>query len=68
MAYMGAYYWTRTSFDLNVLRSKKYNRLMKLQKEPATYLNIQERRKLAEQIRWIDAVLDARRVQTSMFE
>ncbi len=68
MAYMGSYYWTRTPFDLNVLRSKKYNRLMKLQREASTYLNIQERRKLAEQIRWIDAVLDARRVQTSMFE
>ncbi len=68
MAYMGAYYWTRTSADLDVLRSKKYLRMLKLQREVATYLNIQERKKLAEQIRWIDAVLDARRVQTSIFE
>lgn len=68
MAHMGNYYWSRTTFDLNVLRSKKYNRMMKLQKEASTYLNIQERKKLAEQIRWIDAVIDARRFQQSMFD
>jgi len=68
MAYMGSYYWTLTSHQLEVLRSKKYNRSMKLQKEVATYLNIQERKKLAEQIRWIDAVLQSRREQAALFE
>ncbi len=66
MKYMGDYYWSRTTFDLSVLRSKKYNRLSALRRQPQTYLNIQEIKKLNEQINQIDAVLDARRLQTRL--
>lgn len=65
--YMGEYYWTRSDYDLRVLRSKKYNRLMKLRSEAATYLNMKERRQLQEQMGWIDAVLEARATQTELF-
>jgi len=61
--YMGDYYRTMTTYDLNVLRSKKFLRLKKLDKEARTYLNIQEARKLNEQIIWIDAELQCRRDQ-----
>ncbi len=61
--YTGYYYTNRTTYDLNVLRSKKYNKLAKLKKEPDTYFNLHERVKLAHQLREIDAVLDARKLQ-----
>lgn len=64
--YMGDYYWTRTDHDLRVLRSQKYNRLTKLRSQAATYLNLQERRTLTEQMGWIDAVLAARAAQESL--
>lgn len=66
--YMGDYYWTRTDHDLAVLRSKKYNRLAKLRKEPMTYFNKREIQTLTEQMANIDAVLQARRDQTEMFK
>jgi len=65
MAYMGNYYWSRTNHELEVLHSKKYNRLTKLRREAKTYLNIQETKALVEQMGWIEAVLEARRLQTS---
>jgi len=65
--YMGAYYNKRTTFDLQVLRSKKYNRLMMLRKEVQTYTVMKEVRQLNEQISWIDAVLESRKTQLSMF-
>ncbi len=68
MAYMGDYYLTRTTFDLNVLRSKKVNRLTKLRHDVKTYFVMQEIRKLAEQIDDIDAVLESRKLQTSFLE
>ncbi len=61
--YTGYYYTGRTTYDLNVLRSKKYNKMAKLQKEPQTYFNVHERVKLAHQLREIDAVLDSRKLQ-----
>jgi len=64
MGYMGNYYWTRNSHELKILHSKKYNRLTKLHREAKTYLNMQEIKKLTEQMRWIEAVLEARRLQT----
>ncbi len=67
MGYMGAYYHTRTTFDLNVLRSKKHNRLMRIRKEVQTYTVMKEVRTLVEQIGWIDAVLESRKSQLSMF-
>lgn len=68
MKYMGEYYWTRTTFDLNVLRSKKINRLNKLRSEAHTYFVMQEIRKLAAQIDDIDAVVAARNEQMSLPE
>jgi len=67
MKYMGTYYHTRTTFDLNVLRSQKYNRLAKIRKEVQTYTVMKEVRKLNEQIEWIDAVLQSRRDQQALF-
>lgn len=67
MGYMGNYYWTRTDFDLNVLRSKKYNRLTKLRHEAQTYSVMKEIRTLLEQMGWIEAVLRSRSEQ-SMFD
>ncbi len=67
MGYMGAYYHTRSTFDLTVLRSKKYNRLMRIRKEVQTYTVMKEVRTLVEQIGWIDAVLESRKTQLSMF-
>lgn len=64
--YMGEYYWTRSDYDLRVLRSKKYNRLTKLRSEASTYLNLKERRQLQEQMGWIDAVLEARAAQRQL--
>jgi len=63
MKYMGDYYSRQTTNDLKVLRSKKYNRVSKLRKEASTYLNMQELKKLIEQIRWIDSELACRREQ-----
>lgn len=68
MKYMGEYYWTRTDYDLAVLRSKKYNRIAALRREVQTYTNLKEIRKLQEQMGWIDAVLGSRKEQSSMFE
>jgi len=60
MRYMGNYYWTRTTADLHTLRSKKYNRVSKLRSEAQTYFNLQEIKKLREQMSQIEAVLNAR--------
>jgi len=61
--YMGSFYAQQTTHDLHILRSKKYNRISKLRKEASTYLNMQELKKLTEQINWIDAELQCRRDQ-----
>lgn len=66
MKYMGDYYFTRTTHDLNVLRSKKVNKLTRLRHDVKTYFVMQEIKKLAEQIDDIDAVLASRRLQTEM--
>jgi len=66
MRYMGDYYWTRTTFDLEVLHSKKYNRLTALRREPKTYLNMRETKTLVEQMNQIEAVLEARRMQSGV--
>jgi hypothetical protein len=65
---MTSFYAQQTVFDLNRLRSQKFNRVSKLRKEAATYLNLQELKKLLEQIKWIDAELACRRDQMSLFE
>ncbi len=64
MRYMGEYYWSRSTFDLSVLHSKKYNRLATLRRQPKTFLNMQETKKLVDQMAQIEAVLEARRMQS----
>lgn len=66
MKYMGDFYARMTEYDLNVLRSKKYNRVSKLRKEASTYLNMQELKKLVEQIKWIDAEIRCRHEQMEL--
>jgi len=66
MKYMGAYYRTRTTRDLAVLRSQKYNRLRKIQQDYPSYWNMQERRKLQTQINWIEAELQCRKEQMAL--
>jgi len=66
MKYMGHFYQHMSEHDLNVLRSKKYNRVSKLRKEASTYLNMQELKKLIEQINWIDAEIRCRREQIEL--
>ncbi len=63
---MTSFYQYQTTHDLNVMRSKKFNRLTKLQREVATYLNLQERKKLNQQILWIDAELACRNGQLAL--
>jgi len=65
---MTSYYAQQSEFDLRRLRSQKYNRISKLRKEAATYLNLQELRRLTEQINWIDAEIRCRKEQMSLFE
>jgi len=65
--YMGTYYHTRTTYDLNVLRSQKYNRLARLRKDVQTYTVLKEVRRLNEQIGWIEAVLQSRADQQALF-
>jgi len=65
--YMGQFYWTRTDHELAVLRSKKYNRLSALRRQVQTYTVLKEVRALTEQMRWIDAVLAARKEQSELF-
>ncbi len=64
MRYLGEYYWSRSTHDLSVLHSKKYNRLTVLRREPKTFLNMQETKKLNDQMAQIEAVLEARRMQS----
>jgi len=51
---------------LKTLRSKKYNRVQFLEHQPLGYFNIQELRKLNQQIIWIDAVLESRDLQIQL--
>jgi hypothetical protein len=65
--YMGAYYWTRKTEDLRAMRSKKANHLERLRGYTKTYFVMQDIKKIAEQIDDIDAVLEARKLQASLF-
>lgn len=66
--YMGEYYRTRTTKDLQILRSKKMNRLNKLRSMPKGYFVMKEISDLAANIRDIDAVLEERKLQRALFE
>jgi len=66
--YMGNYYWRLNEHELAVLRSKKYNRITSLRRQVQTYTILKEVRTLQEQMGWIDAVLEARKKATRLFE
>jgi len=59
--YMGYYYAGLKTDELNRLRSEKFLKLQRLQTQASTYLNMQERKRLTDQIVWIDAELQCRR-------
>jgi len=65
MREMASTYFKRSTNDLARLRSQKYVRVLALRKQQYSYFNIQELRKLEQQIKWIDAVIESRKLQTS---
>jgi len=65
MKEMSSVYWKMTTKHLKELRSLKYNRLNRLRSEYQGYMGMQEIKTLVFQIGRIDAVLEARRLQTS---
>lgn len=58
-------YYNMATKQLKTLRSKKYNRITRLEHLPMGYFNIQEVRVLRQQLIWIDAVLEQRELQMS---
>jgi Ni,Fe-hydrogenase III large subunit len=67
MKYMGVTYASMTTFHLHQLKSQKYNRVVRLRHDASTYFNLQEVKKLLQQIAWIDAELQCRADQQVMF-
>jgi len=67
MKYMGYAYSEMTDFRLAQLRSQQYNRVIRLRHEAQTYFNMQEIKKLLQQIAWIDAEQQCRRDQQALF-
>jgi len=67
MKYMGYAYQSMTDFHLAQLKSQKYNRVVRLRHEAQTYFNMQEIKKLLQQIAWIEAEQNARQYQLSLF-
>jgi len=59
---MSSIYFKLPTSDLRALKSKKYVRWEKLERDMG-YLAMQEKKKLQQQIRWIDAVLASRGLQ-----
>jgi len=62
---MSKVYFTMPTGDLRKLKSKKYVRYEKLERDMG-YLAMQEKRKLRQQITWIDAVLASRGLQQKL--
>jgi hypothetical protein len=61
---MSSVYWRMSTQELRTLRSKKYNRRLKLQATRGlSYLGLQELRTLNYQIDLIDRNIDARNAQ-----
>lgn len=61
---MTSVYWNMTTKELRTLRSKKYNRRLRLQaKIGLSYLELQETRTLNYQIDLIDRIINARNEQ-----
>jgi len=65
MREMSSIYFKMSTKDLTRLKSQKYLRALALRKQQYSYFNIQELRKLEQQIKWIDAVLESRKLQAS---
>lgn len=65
MREMASVYFKKSTKDLARLKSQKYLRVLALRKQQYSYFNIQELRKLEQQIKWIEAVLESRKQQTS---
>lgn len=63
---MVSVYVGMSSKKLKTLRSKKYNRLTKLEHQPIGYFNLQEVRMLRQQLIWIDAVIESRDLQMEL--
>jgi hypothetical protein len=62
----GYYYEQRTTYELGVLRSAKYLRIMELEHVPETYLNTLEFRRLRRQISAIEGELAERHIDTEL--
>jgi len=60
---MSQIYFGMPTEKLRKLRSKKYNRRLRLQSEKLGYFGLQELRVLNQQITWIDAVINSRNDQ-----
>jgi len=67
MKYMGYAYSAMTDFNLAQLKSQKYNRVVRLRHEAQTYFNMQEIKKLLQQIAWIEAEQRLRADQLRLF-
>lgn len=65
MKNMSTVYFALPTKDLRALKSKKYVRWEKLERD-MSYLAMQEKRKLRQQIMWIDAVLASRNLQENL--
>jgi len=58
-------YFHRSAADLRRLKSEKYVRYEKIEHDMG-YFAMQEKRKLRQQIMWIDAVLASRNLQIGL--
>lgn len=59
-------YFALTTKQLQTLRSKKVVMRNHLRSQPKTYYNLQDIRKLNQQIDWIDAILRSREDQMEL--
>lgn len=59
-------YTKKSDHELKVIRSKKYNRLQRLQSRRMGWFDLRESDALRSHIRQIDAILEARRLQLPM--
>jgi len=63
---MSQIYFNMPGKQLRTLRSKKYNKTLRMKKETLSWFGERELRRLEEQIRWIDAVLASREYQEKL--
>jgi len=65
---MSGYYCSKTSQELRVMRSKKYNELRRIEAKRMGYFDLQRVKVLRQQLVWIDAVIASRIDQLALFE